>query len=133
MIANAWDSRPDDFQVGRIGLPPMPVLPLIPLQTPPEALQGVKHDHDKPKYSLLPKGVLAAVVRVLTFGAKKYAPDNWMKLEPDRYYDALWRHVEAKRNGETYDPETKEHHYAHAICCLMFMWWLDLNKPKTNP
>lgn len=95
-------------------------------QNAPQA--GMKFDTDKPKFSLIPRGVLGAVVRVLTFGAKKYAPDNWKKIEPERYYDALWRHVEAYRNGEQHDPETKEHHLAHAICCLMFMLWLDTNK-----
>lgn len=90
--------------------------------------QGMKFDTDKPKWSLLPKGTIAAVVRVLTFGAKKYAPDNWKKIDPERYYDALQRHVEAHRNGEQFDPETKEHHLAHAVCCLLFMLWLDTNK-----
>lgn len=95
--------------------------------TSPGTAPGMKFDTDKPKWSLLPLGVVAAVVRVLTFGAKKYAPDNWKKIDPERYYDALFRHVEARRNGERLDPETQEHHYAHAICCLMFMWWLDTN------
>ena len=38
---------------------------------------GVKYDSDKPKWNLLPWDELEDVVKVLTFGAKKYAPDNW--------------------------------------------------------
>ena len=28
-------------------------------------------------------------------------------------------------NAEQKDPETGEHHLAHAICCGMFLWWFD--------
>ena len=94
---------------------------------------GLKFDQDKPKWSLVPKGVMNSVVRVLTFGARKYAPDNWKKVHPERYYDALWRHVEAYRNGESHDPETGEHHLAHGICCLMFMLWIETNEKPKNP
>lgn len=88
---------------------------------------GVKFDQDKPRWSLLPQGVIAAVVRVLTFGAKKYSPDNWKKIEPVRYEDAAMRHFDAWRNGEKRDPETGESHLAHAVCCLLFLLWFDLN------
>lgn len=77
--------------------------------------------------SLLPKGAVNAVVRVLEFGAKKYAPDNW-KYVPEaktRYYDAMQRHIDAWWNGEIKDQETGEHHLAHAVCCAMFLWWFD--------
>jgi hypothetical protein len=88
---------------------------------------GIKYDHDKPKWSLMPRGVLTQVVEVLTYGAKKYSPDNWMKVDSERYYDAFNRHVDAWRNGQKRDEETGKHHLAHAICCLLFMLWLDDN------
>jgi hypothetical protein len=96
---------------------------------------GIKHDAKKPRASLLPKGVVNAVIRVLEFGASKYAPDNW-KHVPDaktRYYDAMQRHIDAWWQGEKKDLETGESHLAHAICCAMFLWWLDereTNFPK---
>ncbi|MCO8087219.1 dATP/dGTP diphosphohydrolase domain-containing protein [Acinetobacter indicus] len=88
---------------------------------------GQKHDKQKPRMSLLPKGALNAVIRVLEFGASKYQVDNW-KHVPDaktRYYDAMQRHIDAWWQGEQKDPETGEHHLAHAICCGMFLWWFD--------
>lgn len=88
---------------------------------------GQKHDKQKPRMSLLPKGSLSAVIRVLEFGATKYQENNW-KHVPEakvRYYDAMQRHIEAWWNGEQKDPETGEHHLAHAICCGMFLWWFD--------
>lgn len=89
--------------------------------------QGQKFDKNKPRMSLLPKGALNAVIRVLEFGANKYQVDNW-KHVPDaktRYYDAMQRHIDAWWYGEQKDPETGEHHLAHAICCGMFLWWFD--------
>ena len=89
--------------------------------------QGQKFDSSKPRMSLLPKGALNAVIRVLEFGANKYQENNW-KHVPDaktRYYDAMQRHIDAWWNGEKKDPETGEHHLAHAICCGMFLWWFD--------
>lgn len=65
------------------------------------------------------------MVRVLEFGAKKYAVDNWKKV-PDaenRYREALLRHVVAYASGEEVDPETGESHLAHAACCVLFLLW----------
>lgn len=89
--------------------------------------EGVKFDKDKPKWSLLPFKALAEVVDVLTYGARKYAPDNWKKV-PDartRYVDATFRHFTAYINGEKNDSETGKSHLAHAICCLLFLLAFD--------
>ena len=90
-------------------------------------MQGKKLDQNKPRMSLLPKGVLSAVIRVLEFGATKYQADNWKHVPgaKTRYYDAMQRHIDAWWQGEQKDPETGEHHLAHAICCGMFLWWFD--------
>lgn len=88
---------------------------------------GIKFDNGKPRWSLLPFKALAEVVDVLTYGARKYAPDNWKKV-PDartRYVDAALRHFTAYINGEKNDSETKMSHLAHAICCLLFLLAFD--------
>jgi len=89
--------------------------------------KGQKHDSAKPRMSLLPKGVLSSVVSVLEFGAKKYQEENWKQVSnaKTRYYDAMQRHIGAWWEGEKNDPETGEHHLAHAICCAMFLIWFD--------
>jgi hypothetical protein len=88
-------------------------------------MKGIKHDKDKLEWWLLPFKSLEPVVRVLMFGAKKYAPDNWKNVEPyrERYFSACMRHLTAWFEGERKDPETGEHHLAHAICCLLFILW----------
>ena len=88
---------------------------------------GEKFDNEKPRFSLLPKGVLSKVITVLEIGSKKYQKDNWQHVEgaKTRYFDALHRHVDAWWSGERNDPETGQHHLAHAVCCAMFLMWFD--------
>lgn len=88
---------------------------------------GMKYDSDKPRYSLLPKGAVNAVIDVLEFGAKKYEADNWQKVDnaKERYYNAAMRHIDKWWNGEKHDPETNIHHLAHASTNLFFLMWFD--------
>ena len=91
-----------------------------------ETTEGKKFDSGKLRWSLVPTGTMNNVLRVLEYGAKKYAPDNW-KHVPEaktRYYDAAMRHMDAWWQGERLDPETNESHLAHAMCCLLFLMWL---------
>lgn len=99
--------------------------PILPEPAPTE---GVKFDSGKPDWALAQWRTLDAYVRVLTFGARKYAPDNWRKV-PNlraRYFAAAMRHVMAWWRGELLDPETGEPHLAHAICCLAFLCELQI-------
>lgn len=84
---------------------------------------GLKFDDGKPMLELMPPNAELAVARVLTFGAGKYGPDNWRELDNlyPRYLGAARRHLNALQRGEACDPETGEHHLAHAVCCLMFI------------
>jgi hypothetical protein len=97
---------------------------------------GVKFDQDKPQWTLVPFKALDEVVKVLTIGAKKYAPDNWKKVPNarQRYIDAAFRHMSAYAAGEKLDAETGKNHLAHAVCCLLFLLAFDLDKTleKTN-
>ena len=95
-----------------------------------QSAAGVKYDNGKPQWSLLPFKALTQVVEVLTYGAKKYAPDNWKKVPnaKQRYTDAGFRHFAAYASGETHDPETGKHHLAHAICCLLYIVAFDLGE-----
>ena len=92
---------------------------------------GWKFDQGKLMYELMPKEALEGVVRVLTYGANKYAPHNWKKVTPVyRYYGALLRHLEAARTGEWTDAESGLPHLDHAMCCLVFMRELLKNHNK---
>ena len=82
-----------------------------------------KHDQNKPRYDLLPPLAIDAMAQVMTFGAKKYAPNGW-KTVPDavqRYQAALLRHSFAMLRGEINDAESGLPHAAHAMCCAAFI------------
>jgi hypothetical protein len=93
-----------------------------------------KHDSEKPRWDLLPFDAIGAVVRVLTFGARKYAPDNWRTVPESRrrYFSAAQRHLAAWWQGERTDPESGEHHLAHAACCVLFLLALDRESPHPS-
>lgn len=90
--------------------------------------KGIKYDHGKPRYSLVPALAHQEIARVLTFGAQKYDDENWRKVEKlrTRYLDAAQRHIEAYKiarigNTSELDEESELHHLAHAATCLMFI------------
>jgi hypothetical protein len=92
---------------------------------------GIKHDQDKLDYSLVPFGALDEVVKVLTYGAKKYDRHNWQYVDETRYQAALMRHFSSYMQGERYDPETGIDHLAHMACSVLFLLQKDLQNPKT--
>lgn len=95
---------------------------------------GRKFDGGKLRYGLIPPLAQAEMVKVLTFGAEKYEPDNW-KYVPDslnRYFDAMERHIWAYKMGEKIDPESGIHHLAHAMCCLSFLYEHDVKYSLEN-
>jgi hypothetical protein len=97
--------------------------------------EGVKHDEDKPKFSLMKPDALMEMVAVLTYGAKKYSPDNWKLLENarQRYFDAANRHLWQWYGGEEEDPESGLHHLAHAMSSLMFLIQMDIDAKESLP
>lgn len=94
------------------------------MQSKPQV--GLKFDGGKLQYSLIPPETLRALAQVLTFGAQKYAPGNWMLVEDGqtRYLDALYRHLEAYRLGEELDPESGLPHLSHVLTNAAFLHYL---------
>jgi hypothetical protein len=89
--------------------------------------EGMKFDAGKIDYTLLPWDGVEEIVKVLEFGAKKYARDNWQHVlgAEQRYQAAAFRHMIAYNKGEKVDPETGLSHLAHAGCCLLFLLALE--------
>lgn len=93
---------------------------------------GAKFDDDKTRMDLLMCGcakALEQVAKVLTFGAKKYADDNWRLVAnaKKRYTAALHRHLSAHYQGQQKDNESNLDHLAHALCCLIFLYEFELD------
>jgi hypothetical protein len=84
--------------------------------------EASKFDTDKDPWHLLPWDAVRGIVKILAFGAKKYAPRNWEKgMAWSRPYDALLRHVTAWHEREDKDSETGYSHLWHAGCCIVFL------------
>lgn len=103
----------------------------------PGSLRDMKFDAGKPRWSLLMRGFaqsLAALVRVLTFGANKYAAHSWRTVPngEERYRDALYRHLAAIEAGEKCDPESGESHYAHAAFNILALHELELQNAQAK-
>ena len=89
---------------------------------------GKKDDQGKLPWHLIPFEVVEKVVEILQFGAEKYGANNWKELPDfnDRYFSACLRHLVAWKKGEKIDPESGNHHLAHALCNLVFLLWGEL-------
>jgi hypothetical protein len=84
-------------------------------------MEAVKYDQGKPLPDLVLGEFMEPLMHVVfvgTFGAYKYAPENFKNL-PDgerRYREASFRHYMRRRAlGEIFDDETGEYHLAHEI------------------
>jgi hypothetical protein len=84
--------------------------------------EGTKFDGIKLPWDLFPWIGAEEIVRVLQFGANKYAPRNWEKgIKYSRIFGAVMRHMIAWFLGETNDKETGLNHLAHAGCEILFV------------
>ena len=88
---------------------------------------GMKFDNNKIRVDLIDPDFIINVSKILTFGARKYAPNNWQEVEDpiNRYYGAALRHLLAWRQGEKRDPDSGLHHLWHCACNLMFLCWFE--------
>ena len=58
--------------------------------------QTAKADAGKPQLSLVPSAVIYAIAAIREYGCRKYpdgGKDNWKHVEPQRYRDAMYRHL----------------------------------------
>jgi hypothetical protein len=97
------------------------------------SIEGRKDDSDKLPWDLLPGDAVEEIVKVLDFGAKKYAPHNWSKgMAWSRPFAALMRHMWAWWGGQDKDPETGLSHLSHAGCCVLFLLAYEKRKVGTD-
>lgn len=83
---------------------------------------GSRYNDGKIRWSLMSVHALRELIKVLEFGAKKYASWNWSNgLSWTDTYDSLQRHATAWLGGEDKDPETGLSHMAHVLCNAMFL------------
>ena len=92
--------------------------------------QQAKADQGKPCPSLCPVSLIEAVTAVRMYGTQKYGdPDNWKQVEPERYHQAMLRHILAAWNDPyKIDPESGLPHIAHVATNIGFL--LEMKEEK---
>jgi hypothetical protein len=94
--------------------------------------QTIKADAGKPKLSLVPPEIIRDIARVREYGNNKYpegGKDNWKNVEPDRYRDALFRHLLAYlEDPNGVDEESGLPHLWHLSCNAAFLCELEKGK-----
>ena len=84
--------------------------------------QRAKADAGKVRPTLVPVSLIEAVAAVREYGCKKYTdPENWRRVEEQRYRDAAYRHWLAYLKGEKLDKESDLPHLWHLACNIAFL------------
>lgn len=96
--------------------------------------QTIKADNGKAKLSLVPPQIIYDIARIREYGNNKYpegGPNNWKNVEPERYRDALFRHLLAYIiDPYGVDEESGYPHLWHLATNAAFL--CELEKDKYN-
>ena len=87
--------------------------------------QAAKADAGKPRLTLVPMQIVFDVAEVREYGNRKYpdgGPDNWKKVEAERYREAAFRHfLKYIDDPDGVDEESGIKHRKHLECNLAFL------------
>lgn len=89
--------------------------------------QKVKMDKGKLRLTLVPRKIISCIARIRMYGVEKYKdPENWRKVEKERYQDAAFRHFIAYLNDpQGVDEESGLPHLWHLACNIAFLCELE--------
>lgn len=85
--------------------------------------QTAKADESKLELRLVPREIIRNIAAVRMYGNAKYGdPENWRTVEPERYQDALYRHLLAYLDDpKGVDEESGLPHLWHLACNVAFL------------
>ena len=89
----------------------------------PAPAQEAKADAGKERLTLVPMQIVFDIAKVREFGTAKYKdPDNWKRVEPERYREAAFRHFLRYIDDPLgVDEESGLPHRFHLECNLAFL------------
>lgn len=89
----------------------------------PAPAQEAKADAGKERLTLVPMQIIFDIAKVREFGNAKYGdPDNWKRVEPERYREAAFRHFLRYIDDPLgVDEESGLPHRFHLECNLAFL------------
>ena len=94
--------------------------------------QEAKADAGKLQLSLVPTEIIKDIAHIRMYGTEKYgSPDNWKKVEIQRYRDAAYRHwLEYLADPSGVDAESGYPHLWHVACNIAFL--CELERKRRN-
>lgn len=95
--------------------------------TPTGFDQSAKADKGKLPLTLVPTAAIRAIARIRQYGVEKYKdPDNYKRVEVERYRDAAYRHwLKYLDDPHGVDEESGLPHLWHCACNIAFLIELD--------
>lgn len=99
-----------------------------------EPEQEAKADDGKMRISIVPLQIISDIAEVREYGIAKYKdPDNWRRVEIERYANALFRHFAAfLHDPRSADAESGLAHYKHMACNMAFICALMAEKDSAD-
>ena len=97
--------------------------------------QEAKADKGKLQLTLVPRQIIREIAKVRMYGTQKYKdPDNWKRVEVERYRDAAFRHFLAYLDDPySIDEESGLPHLSHLACNIAFLCELQSLKITLAP
>lgn len=88
-----------------------------------EKSQTAKADDGKIRPTLVPPEIIWAIAAVREYGCRKYGdPENWRRVAPQRYRDAMYRHLlDYVADPKGRDEESGLPHLWHLLCNGAFL------------
>jgi len=85
-------------------------------------MEGIKYDENKLNITLIDIEFILGTLKVFEYGKQKYELNNWIYLEPERLYNAMFRHFVKLGLGEYNDKESGLPHLLHiaANCAMLY-------------
>ena len=86
-------------------------------------MSEAKADNGKPRLTLVPRSIIWDIAAIREYGTAKYHdPENWKRVEIERYRDAAYRHFLAYLDDpQGVDEESGLPHLWHLACNIAFL------------
>ena len=96
--------------------------------------QTAKADAGKPDLTLVPWQIVWDIAEVRMYGVRKYVdPDNWKRVQLQRYKAALMRHLlKYLDDPDSVDEESGIQHWKHAACNMSFICAMEKERRQSE-
>lgn len=96
--------------------------------------QSIKRDAGKLELTQVPRQIIREIAKIRQFGNAKYGDsESWRRVEPQRYRDAMFRHLLAYLDDpKGVDEESGLPHLSHLACNVSFLCEMELRDDERS-